>query len=198
MNVNSKIQRSDLLLSENSNRDSSSSELEKELLLCKEELRAKEREIDRLRAQLTQSQKLEEIGRLTGGIAHDFNNLLVPIIGYAESVLEDSENLHCRDSIVEIRKAASSAASLTRQLLGFSKKQDLAMTEQGINSVLLEMKRMIERILGEDIELVIETGAGSDVIDADRGQIEQIVVNLCINARDAMPEGGVIEVVHLQ
>ena len=147
-----------------------------------------------LQDQLHQSQKLEAIGKLTGGIAHDFNNMLVPIIGYADSILEEADSIEWREEVSEIRKAASSAASLTRQLLAFSRKQILDKKPLTINKEVQDMERMIQRMLGEDVSLKIDTKAKNDIIEADRGQIQQIIVNLCVNARDAMPQGGIITI----
>ena len=147
-----------------------------------------------LREQLHQAQKLEAIGKLTGGIAHDFNNMLVPIIGYADSILNESEKLKWEEEIKEIRKAADSAASLTGQLLAFSRKQILHKRPLRVNREVAEMDKMIRRILGEDVDLILHTKARRDVVEADRGQLQQVLVNLCVNARDAMPEGGAIAI----
>lgn len=147
-----------------------------------------------LQDQLHQAQKLEAIGKLTGGIAHDFNNMLVPIIGYADSILEEAGSIEYKEEISEIRRAAASAASLTRQLLAFSRKQILDKKPLRINSEIRDVERMIKRMLGEDIVLTIEAGAEQDIVEADRGQLHQILVNLCVNARDAMPLGGSITI----
>jgi two-component system, cell cycle sensor histidine kinase and response regulator CckA len=141
--------------------------------------------------QLQQSQKLEAIGQLAGGIAHDFNNLLTVVSGYcglALNQLQDEEFV--RHSIEEIKKAGERAASLTRQLLAFSRKQVLQPKVIDLNSVVSEMGRMLQRLIGEDIELrtVLDFKLGN--VKADPGQLEQVIMNLAVNSRDAMPHGG--------
>ncbi len=144
---------------------------------------------------LNQSQKLEAIGKLSGGIAHDFNNMLVPIIGYSDVILQNQElpSDH-RDEVIEIRKAAESAASLTKQLLAFSRKQILQKDRLNLNDSVVHLKNMLQRILGEDV--ILEQDLEKDLwgVEADRGQIDQVIMNLCVNARHAMPDGGVIRV----
>jgi two-component system, cell cycle sensor histidine kinase and response regulator CckA len=144
-----------------------------------------------LEDQLRQSQKMEAIGRLAGGIAHDFNNLLTVIKGYSELMLEELEladPLYCE--VDEIKKAADRAAGLTRQLLAFSRQQVLAPRVLDLNSVIRNMERLLHRLLGEDINLTTSLDSGLGHIKADPGQIEQVVMNLAVNARDAMPNGG--------
>jgi len=143
-----------------------------------------------LTAQLNQSQKLEAVGKLTGGIAHDFNNMLVPIIGYADEILEDGAQGNYHAEVTEIRRAAVSAASLTRQLLAFSRKQVLQKKQLDVGELVGGMHRLLERLIGEDIRFQLDLGHGDLHIEADRGQLEQVIMNLCVNARDAMPEGG--------
>lgn len=141
--------------------------------------------------QLLQSQKMEAVGQLAGGIAHDFNNLLTAIIGYSELLLERlraEEPL--RADVEEIRKAGQRAASLTRQLLAFSRKQVLQPKVFNLNSVVAEIEKMISRLIGEDIELVTLLDPALGNIKADQGQIEQVLLNLVVNSRDAMPHGG--------
>ncbi|NWF91299.1 MAG: response regulator [Syntrophaceae bacterium] len=144
-----------------------------------------------LEEQLRQSQRIEAIGRLAGGIAHDFNNLLTVIKGYSELLLfklkaEDP----LRSSIEEIRKASQRAADLTRQLLAFSRRQILEFKVLDLNSILRNMENMLRRLIGEDIELVYRLSDHLGKIRTDSGQIEQVVLNLTVNARDAMPSGG--------
>ena len=145
----------------------------------------------RLEQQLRQAQKMESIGRLAGGIAHDFNNLLGVIIGYSEIALmtmpgDDS----LREKLQEIMKAGERAADLTRQLLAFSRKQVIEPTVFDLNSATADLSRMLERTIGEDIQLVMFLCDGVARVKADRGQIEQVLMNLVVNARDAMPSGG--------
>lgn len=144
-----------------------------------------------LEEQLRQSQKMEAVGRLAGGIAHDFNNLLTVIKGYSELMLSELDGAHpLRTELDEIKKAADRAASLTRQLLAFSRQQVLAPKVIDLNSVVHNMDKLLRRLLGEDIDLftVLEGSLGR--VKADPGQIEQVVMNLAVNARDAMPQGG--------
>src|SRR5439155_19145999 len=143
-----------------------------------------------LEDQLRQSQKMEAIGCLAGGIAHDFNNLLTVIKGYSELMLEELEladPLYCE--VDEIKKAADRAASLTRQLLAFSRQQVLAPRVLDLNSVIHNMDRLLHRLLGEGIELTTSLQSDLCHTKADPGQIEQVVMNLAVNARDAMPNG---------
>jgi PAS domain S-box-containing protein len=145
----------------------------------------------RLEAQLRQALKMEAVGRLAGGVAHDFNNLLGVIIGYGQIVLgrmaaDDPQ----RDKIDQIVSAADRAASLTRQLLAFSRKQVVEPRVLDLNDLLKEMEKMLRRLIGEDIELVAAFAPRIGRVKADPGQIEQIVMNLAVNARDAMPVGG--------
>jgi PAS domain S-box-containing protein len=145
----------------------------------------------RLEEQLLQSQKLEAVGRLAGGIAHDFNNLLTTILGYSELILHSRpDDPELRVEIGEIRKASERAASLTRQLLAFSRKQVIEPRVLDVNALVAESSRMLRRIIGEDIALVTDLSPGLASVRADPVQLEQVIVNLAVNARDAMPEGG--------
>ena len=144
-----------------------------------------------LEQQLRQSQKMEAIGRLAGGIAHDFNNLLMVISGYSEFLLDRlGPDPALRGPAKEISGAAERATSLTRQLLAFSRKQMLTPKVLDLNGVVTENLKMLTRLIGEDIDLVMIPGADLRPVKADPGQIEQVILNLAVNARDAMPHGG--------
>jgi two-component system, cell cycle sensor histidine kinase and response regulator CckA len=144
-----------------------------------------------LEKQLRQAQKMEAVGQLTGGIAHDFNNLLGVILGYSEILearLDPSSKLH--KNATEIRKAGHRAASLTRQLLAFSRQQVLEPKVLALNTIVTETEKMLRRLLGENIELRTVLNPTLGRVKADQGQIEQVIINLAVNARDAMPHGG--------
>ena len=144
-----------------------------------------------LEQQLRQAQKMEAVGRLAGGIAHDFNNLLMVISGYTEFLLEKLNGApDLRAPAQEIASAAERASSLTRQLLAFSRKQMLAPKIVNLNDVVTENLKMLTRMIGEDIDLVMVPGVNLWSVRADSGQIEQVIMNLAVNARDAMPTGG--------
>jgi len=148
-------------------------------------------EKSRLEAQLMQAQRMESIGRLAGGIAHDFNNLLTAILGNTTLVMQKlppEEREHERLAVV--MKAAQSAAELTRQLLAFSRKQIIEPRLLDPAAEIGKMRGLLARLIGEDVELVINAEPGRAVIKADPGQLEQILFNLIVNARDAMPDGG--------
>ena len=150
-------------------------------------------ERERLQEQLRQAQKMESIGRLAGGIAHDFNNLLTAIRGYAElTLLELEDEAPTRDNVEQIARAADRAASLTGQLLAFSRKQVLRPQVIDLNEVVGGMASMVARMLGEDVVLSTALDADLGPTLADPTQVEQVVLNLAINARDAMPEGGTL------
>jgi PAS domain S-box-containing protein len=144
-----------------------------------------------LEQQLRQSQKMEAVGRLAGGIAHDFNNLLMVISGYSEFLLERvGPDPALRGPAQEIAGAAQRASSLTRQLLAFSRKQMMAPKILDLNEVVTENLKMLTRVIGEDIDLVMIPEATLGAVRADAGQIDQVIMNLAVNARDAMPSGG--------
>ena len=144
-----------------------------------------------LEQQLRQSQKMEAVGRLAGGIAHDFNNLLMVISGYSEFLLERlGGEPHLRGPAQEIASASERASALTRQLLAFSRKQMLVPRIVNLNDVATENLKMLTRMIGEDIDLVMTPARNLWSVRADAGQIEQVIMNLAVNARDAMPSGG--------
>ena len=148
-----------------------------------------------LEEQLRQSQKLEAIGRLAGGVAHDFNNMLTAIGGYTALALEQAETgSTLRGDLDEIRKATDRAALLTRQLLAFSRKQVLIPELLNLNDVVLELEAMLRPLLGEDVTLTMQLDPGLGPIEADPGQLHQVVMNLVVNASDAMPKGGGITI----
>jgi nitrogen-specific signal transduction histidine kinase/ActR/RegA family two-component response regulator len=147
--------------------------------------------LKRSEEQLRQSQKLEAIGRLAGGLAHDFNNILTAITGYSDLVLRRLGSVDpLRRSVEEIRRAAERAASLTHQLLAFSRKQMMQVKVLDLNAVVAEMESFLRRLIGEDIQLVTSLDPDLRRVKADPGQIEQVIMNLVVNARDAMPQGG--------
>ena len=155
------------------------------------DLKQAEKEKQRLEAQLQQSQKMETIGLLAGGIAHDFNNLLTTIIGNAYFALDQaSEGTSLYNEIDEIRKAGRQAAALTRQLLAFSRKQLIKPQILNLNDILMTTEKMLRRTIGEDIEFKTTFEPELWNVKMDPGQIEQIILNLIVNARDAMPDGG--------
>jgi signal transduction histidine kinase len=152
---------------------------------------AAEKEAEALRGQLHQSQKLEGIGQLAGGIAHDFNNLLAVILTYAafvEEGLGDRRDLQA--DVREIRRAAERAGVLTHQLLVFSRQDHAQIERFDFSTVVAEMEELLRRTLGGQLELVVMTDAKAPAVDIGRGQIEQIVLNLAVNARDALGDGG--------
>jgi PAS domain S-box-containing protein len=148
-----------------------------------------------LERQLRAAQKMEAIGRLSGGIAHDFNNLLGVIIGYSRVLKKGlGENNPLSEHALEIEKAGKQAASLTKQLLAFSRQQVLTPAVLNLNTLVSDMEKMLPRLMGEDVELVLEMDPDLGSVKADRSQIEQIIMNLTINARDAMPSGGKVKI----
>ena len=152
-----------------------------------------------LESQLLQIQKIESVGQLAGGIAHDFNNLLTAIIGYADlAMMTMTPDLPALGDVEEIHRAAERAAGLTRQLLSFARWQVMELRLVRLNDLIFDLYKLLRRLIGEDIELIILPSYNEAWVKVDPGQIEQVLVNLAINARDAMPEGGklTIEITH--
>jgi PAS domain S-box-containing protein len=163
--------------------------------------KALEAENQDLTEQFYQAQKMDSIGQLAGGIAHDFNNLLVPIVGYAElGMTETSPDNKLHTHFEQIKGAGTRATSLTRQILAFSRRQVLEMTIVDLNQVITEFEEMLRRLIGENIILKTDLVADLPAIKADKGQLEQVLLNLAVNARDAMPNGGrlTIETTHVE
>jgi signal transduction histidine kinase len=150
---------------------------------------------EELEAQLRQSQKMEALGRLAGGVAHDFNNLLTVVIGFAEvAIAQLDQSSPVRGDVEEIRRAANSAASLTRQLLIFSRKSVVRPTVLDVDEIVTRLDKMLQRLVGEDIELIVQAGGDAGHVRADASEIEQVIMNLVVNARDAMPTGGTLTI----
>jgi PAS domain S-box-containing protein len=148
-----------------------------------------------LEKQYQQAQKMEAIGRLAAGVAHDFNNLLTVILGFCELLLADLDPGDARqEDIGEIQKAGTRAAGLTRQLLAFSRKEIIEPTLLDLNVIVADIRVLIERLIGEDVKVVLGVGRALALVKADRGQVEQIILNLAVNARDAMLKGGTLTI----
>ncbi|MBI5556924.1 MAG: response regulator [Deltaproteobacteria bacterium] len=148
-------------------------------------------EQEKLKSQLAQAQKMESIGILAGGVAHDFNNILSIIMGYSDLLLlELAENPQARERVQIINEAGQRAAALTRQLLAFSRKQVIHLTPCSLNLLIRNLIKMLGRMIGEDISLEVRNTARDDTVHVDPGQMEQVLLNLVVNARDAMPNGG--------
>jgi two-component system, cell cycle sensor histidine kinase and response regulator CckA len=149
------------------------------------------RDRNRLEEQFRQAQKMEAVGRLAGGVAHDFNNLLTVITGYSDMLLASRDLKEAqRTALEEIRRSAERGGALTHQLLAFSRRQPLEARMVRINDLILQIEKLLRRLIGEDIELVTLPAAPFDVVEADPGRLEQVIMNLVVNARDAMPNGG--------
>ena len=148
-----------------------------------------------LEQQFRQAQKMDAVGQLAGGVAHDFNNMLTAITGYSGLLLDDLETGdRRREDVDEIKKAANRAAVLTRQLLAFSRQQMLQPRVLDLNATIAELQKMLGRLIGDDIDLATQLDPALGSVKADGGQIEQVLMNLVVNARDAMPQGGKITV----
>ncbi|MHB1414090.1 MAG: ATP-binding protein, partial [Chloroflexota bacterium] len=156
-----------------------------------EELERRSTQRQQAEEQLRQSQRMEAVGRLAGGVAHDFNNLLTVIIGHADLLLTEVEpGSESRGDVEGIRASADRAAALTRQLLAFSRRQALQPHVFNLDDVAQSMADLLKRLIGEDIDLVFREDSALWPVEADPGQLEQVIMNLALNARDAMPEGG--------
>ncbi len=149
----------------------------------------------RLEEELLQAQKMESVGRLAGGIAHDFNNILTGIIGFSDLALQDLASHHpLRFHIEQVKAQGERAARLTRQLLAFSSRQVLERKNLDANQIISEMEKFLRRVIGENIELKVEISAMVSTVYVDPGQVEQVLMNLCVNSRDAMPGGGRLQI----
>ena len=159
------------------------------------ERQADQMEKEKLEGQLRQAQKMEAVGNLAGGIAHDFNNLLQAILGYSELMLEGGElSADCGRDLKKIQQSAERAADLTRQLLAFSRRQLISPQDLNLNQIIAEILSMLERLIGEGIELQSIVGHNLGTVCVDRGQLEQVFMNLCLNARDAMDGMGTLTI----
>ena len=144
-----------------------------------------------LEEQFRQAQKMEAVGRLAGGVAHDFNNLLTVITGYSDLLLAGRDlKDNQRTALEEVRRSAERGGQLTGQLLAFSRRQPMQSKTVSINALILQTEKMLRRLIGEDIELVTIPASAEDAVEADPGRLEQVIMNLVVNARDAMPSGG--------
>ena len=148
-----------------------------------------------LEAQFHQAQKLEAVGRLAGGVAHDFNNLLTAIVGYTELVIDELPlGSPLREDLAQVLTASHSARTLTRQLLAFSRRGQMHTAVLDLNVVVSNLEKVLGRVIGDDVSVTVEAGAGLRSIEADPGYVEQVLMNLAVNARDAMPQGGQLTV----
>jgi signal transduction histidine kinase len=161
------------------------------IVMMRRQIQAHLRERERLEVGLRQAQKMEAVGRLAGGIAHDFNNLLTVVIGYSELIaLRSNGDPEIDQAVSEIQAAAKRASALTKQLLAFGRRQMLAPAVVDLNDVVRDMARMLERVLGGEIELVSSLSVEPVRVVVDRNQMEQALLNMAVNSRDAMPNGG--------
>ncbi len=159
------------------------------------ERKAIEEALQKSEEQLRQSQKLESVGRLAGGIAHDFNNMLTAINGYSDLILRElSDSDSIRKKVLEIKKAGERSSALTHQLLAFSRRQVLQPKLIDLNKIVSEMSQMLHRLIGEDVQLNIALSEQPSWVEADPGQLSQVIMNLVVNARDALPQGGEITI----
>ena len=160
------------------------------------ERRVKERttELEKTHVQLRQAQKMEAVGQLAGGVAHDFNNILTVIMGYSQLLLMNSSNGHSKEQLEGIYAAAERAAGLVRQLLAFSRRQVLQTKPLDLNELISNITKMLRRLIGEDIVLESSYAPGLPLVAGDAGMIEQVIMNLAVNARDAMTKGGVLSI----
>ena len=147
-----------------------------------------------LQLQLAQAQKMESIGRLTGGLAHDFNNLLSVILLHADSALQEMSSQDGRESILAIQHQADKAIALGRQLMAFSSKQAIRSEVLNLNFVIADSEKLIRCLIGEDVKVVFRLSPGLPFVRADRGQLGQVIMNLALNSRDAMPNGGTVSI----
>jgi signal transduction histidine kinase/CheY-like chemotaxis protein len=143
---------------------------------------------------LVHSQKMEAVGQLAGGVAHDFNNLLAVIEGSGEMALEELDGHIARDDVADMVAAAKRAASLTRQLLAFSRREAARPEPVELSGIVRDVEKMLRRLIGEHITLLTRLDGNVSAVTADRNQIEQVLINLCVNARDAMPDGGTLRI----
>ncbi|MEX2271465.1 MAG: ATP-binding protein [Vicinamibacterales bacterium] len=148
-----------------------------------------------LESQLRQAQKMEAVGQLAGGVAHDFNNLLTAVVGHGNLALQSLPEHHAaREDVLEILNAGDRAAALTRQLLAFSRRQVMQPEVVAVNAVLTGVEKLLRRLIGEQIHIVLGLAASADAVKVDPGQLEQVLMNLAVNARDAMPDGGTLTI----
>ncbi len=169
--------------------------VEEERRSAQEKLRFALDEHKKLEAQLRHAQKMEAVGQLAGGVAHDFNNILTAIIGYGNFLqMKMSEDSPLRNYVKQILVSSERAANLTQSLLAFSRKQIINLTPQNINEIIRKVEKLLIRVIGEDIELRTKLAEEALVVMADSGQVEQVLINLAANARDAMPEGGLLTI----